>query len=145
MAFLSGTRSISSDINVTPLIDVLLVLLIIFMVITPVPVHGLDAALPQPAKESGSNVSPASPLVVQVSYRADGHPGYAINHQAMTWEELGSRLGGALNLRQDRTVFLQADAQLDLHDVVGVVNLVRRAGATEIALLTQKDCNQTAC
>ncbi|WP_263416991.1 biopolymer transporter ExbD [Terriglobus albidus] len=144
MAFTATTRGIASEINVTPLIDVLLVLLIIFMVIAPVSSQGIGAALPQPGAHTASEPVSA-PLVVQLSYGESGVPAYALNRQEMNLDEMGNRLAMAMNLRQDRTVFLQADGRFDLQEVVGAVNTIRRAGASEIALLTRKDCNQMNC
>jgi len=144
MAFTAATRSITSEINVTPLIDVLLVLLIIFMVIAPIPSRGIGAALPQPATHAAPEPV-AARLVVQLSYGGSGAPGYALNRQEMAPDEVGNRLAMAMELRQDRTVFLQADGRFDLQEVVGAVNTIRRAGASEIALLTRKDCNQMSC
>jgi len=144
MAFTASTRSISSEINVTPLIDVLLVLLIIFMVIAPIPSHGVGTALPQPATHMAPEPVSA-PLVVQLSYSGNGVPAYALNRQQMALGEVGNHLAMAMELRQDRTVFLQADERFDLQEVVGAVNTIRRAGASEIALLTRKDCNQMNC
>ncbi len=145
MAFTAGTHGTTAEINVTPLIDVLLVLLIIFMVIAPVPSHGLGAGVPQAGPGAEQDRTP-SPIVVQVSYRDDGAAGYAINQQQQAGlEELGRSLATALSPRQNRMVFLQADARLDLREVVRVVNTVRLTGASGIALLTRKDCNLAGC
>ncbi|MBW8748531.1 MAG: biopolymer transporter ExbD [Acidobacteria bacterium] len=144
MAFTAATRSIASEINVTPLIDVLLVLLIIFMVIAPIPGRGIGAALPQSATHAAMEPISA-PLVVQLYYGDRGVPAYALNRQEMAPDEVGHRLAAAMELRQDRTVFLHADERFDLQYVVGAVNTIRRAGASEIALLTRKDCNQMSC
>ncbi|MGO4214282.1 biopolymer transporter ExbD, partial [Terriglobus sp. YAF25] len=78
MAFTAATRGIASEINVTPLIDVLLVLLIIFMVIAPIPGRGMGAALSQSATHTAPEPVSA-PLVVQLSYSGGGVPAYALN------------------------------------------------------------------
>src|ERR1700731_691482 len=84
----------SSDMNVTPLIDVLLVLLIIFMVITPLTPKGLDALVPQPPPPNApKNQAPDPPIVVQVLDKGAGQaPGLKINQDDVSWDNLQQRL-----------------------------------------------------
>src|SRR5579863_2604818 len=93
MAFSIGGSSSMSEINVTPMIDILLVLLIIFMVIVPVTPKGLDALVPQPPKNPQQQQQPNDrTIVVQVLYRAGAAPMYKINETDVQKTDLLARL-----------------------------------------------------
>jgi biopolymer transport protein ExbD/biopolymer transport protein TolR len=131
MAFTANTSAPSSEINVMPLIDVLLVLLIIFMVIVPVTPHGLDTSLPQgkadrPALPPVEVRLSAGDAIVPVRYR--------IGTTEVAYADLRPRLRDLFALRQDRTLFVQADRSLSYREVAAVVGEARQAGAGTVAL-----------
>ena len=142
MAFAIGTKGGGvAEINVTPMIDVLLVLLIIFMVIQPSLQRGLESSVPQPPKDKRTQVSPPSTLVVEVlTARTGGAPVLRLNQQAYpTGAALEQALAAALATRQDRAVFVHADRGLEFAAVAQAVGWSRQAGAEQIALLCDRD------
>lgn len=133
-----AARALSSQINVTPLIDVLLVMLIIFMVIQPTLTHGLDTLLPQPPKNPVASEPNPATIVVSVASSATGEPVYSINHTSLRKEALAPRLAEIFAARNDRQIFLQGDAALDFSTIAQVVDDAHRAGIDNIAILTPR-------
>ncbi len=125
------------DINVTPMIDVLLVLLIIFMVIVPVMPHGLNGALPQ--RSVNPDHSPDAPIMVQIISARDGLVSYKINQEDVSINDLGSRLSTIFSLRANKLMCIKADDKLDFSTVANVLDIGKGAGADHIGLLTSKD------
>jgi len=135
----SGGGRYSSDINVTPMIDVLLVLLIIFMVIVPVTPKGLDALVPQPPKNPEQNQQQNDrTIVVQVLRRAGGAPEYKINETAVNKVELLPKLTEIYANRAERIMFVKGDDNLDFRYIAEVIDIGHAANVDHIGLMTPK-------
>ena len=125
------------EINVTPMIDVLLVLLIIFMVIVPAMPHGLNGALPQRSVNPAH--SPDTSIVVQIFRARDGLVSYKINQDDVSINDLGTRLSAIFSLRANKAMCIKADDELDFSTVAKVLDIGKGAGADHVGLLTSKD------
>ena len=140
MSMMVGARSTrSSEINVTPLIDVLLVLLIIFMVILPEHKMGEKTLVPQPSSESAAR-TPEPPIVIQLSnVNASQRPILKINQEEIPWEGLEARLTAVYKQREDKVAFVKGDPDVEFEYVAEAVDITHRAGADRIGLLGKKD------
>jgi biopolymer transport protein ExbD len=134
-----GGGGYSSDINVTPMIDILLVLLIIFMVIVPVTPKGLDALVPQPPKtKQPENDKTDRTIVVQILYRQGASPLYKINETDVSKAELLPRLTDIYANRAERVMFVKGDDKIDFRYVAEAIDIGRSAGVDHIGLMTPK-------
>jgi biopolymer transport protein ExbD len=142
-----GGGSYSADINMTPMIDILLVLLIIFMVIVPVTPKGLDALVPQPPKNPTQNSQPNDRvIVVQVLHRPGAAPTYKINETdvyngnggAPALKELQSRLTEIYANRAERIMFVKGDDTLDFRYIAEVIDAGRSANVDHIGMMTPR-------
>ena len=128
MAFSAGTSSrASAEINVTPLIDVLLVLLIIFMVIVPVMPRGLHSALPSPAVPGAAEVVDR-PILVEVE-QGEMAVRYLVDGVGMNRDRIVPRLVELLSRRSVRQVLVRGDARLDFGVIAGVIDAGQAAGS----------------
>jgi len=132
MGVVVGRHGIVSDVNVVPLIDILLVLLVIFMII-PHRQKGLDAAIPEQTDHPAVK-DPPETIIVQIA--SDGS--VRINQSGVQSGELQARLHGIFARRSDRVAFLQADRSLEFQAVAQVLDLMHSAGATPIGLLSSE-------
>src|SRR5437867_1138574 len=129
-------RDLSSDMNVTPLIDVLLVLLIIFMTILPEHKMGEMTLVPQPPPPDAQAANPEDQIVIQLEDAGANHPpSLKINQEPVPWDGLEARLRAVYQMRVDRVAFVRGDPDVEFEYVAEAVDITHRAGADRIGLL----------
>jgi biopolymer transport protein TolR len=138
MAFSTGgAGGFSSDINVTPMIDILLVLLIIFMAITPVSPKGLEALVPQP-RTSDHPQSPENAIVLQIIHTNTDQPTYKINETDVQRSDLRGRLQTIFSTRAAKVMFIKADKDMNFGPIANSIDIAKGAGVDHVGLITPK-------
>ena len=133
-----NTGGTMSEINVTPMIDVLLVLLIIFMVIVPVTPKGLDTLVPQPPKNKSESEPNDRTIVVQVLSNGTAATSYKINQDDYAKSALEPKLAEIFATRQEKVMFVKGDKDLDFNKVAEVIDFGHQAGVDNIGLITPR-------
>jgi biopolymer transport protein TolR len=130
-----GKKGPKSDINMTPMIDVLLVLIIIFMVITPLTPHGLEALVPQPPPPN-QKPNLADQRTVVIVLDKDGS--IKINQDPVQESDLQQRLVDIFKTRAERVVFVKGDPDLEFAPVARAIDIAHGAGIDKVGLMTPK-------
>jgi biopolymer transport protein TolR len=128
-----GRRALNAEINVTPFVDVMLVLLIIFMVTAPMLVRGEDVNLPK--TNSGPIKTDTNDAPLAITVRADGK--VFIQSEEIAVEALGEKLKAVIGEGYDKPIYLRGDAEADHGNVVDVIAEIRRAGYARVFLVTE--------
>lgn len=133
---LGGSRF--GSMNVTPLIDVLLTLLVIFMIITPITPRGDRALIPQMPPKNEKPQQNNRTVILQVLANPKGIPQLEINQQSVTWQDLDTRLIQIYKTRAQKVLFVKADKDVPWQDVAAVIDQAHGAGVDKVGLITKK-------
>jgi biopolymer transport protein TolR len=137
MAFTTGDRhGLAANINITPLIDVLLVLIIIFMIIQPAPdATGEKAVIPQPPEGEQQSPPPIRTIILQLTLGGDGSTQVRINGEPVAWKDLEARLRYIYAQRAERVAFVSADPDLAFEPVAQAIGIAHLAGVEHVGLM----------
>ncbi len=127
-----------AEMNVVPLIDILLVLLIIFMVITPLTPKGLDTLVPQPNPNQQQNQELENKTVVVQVLKTGLQTTLKINQEDASWGTLGPRLEVIFKERADKIAFVKGDNDVLFQEVARAIDVMRSAGIDKVGLITAK-------
>jgi biopolymer transport protein TolR len=125
-------KGAKGDINITPLIDVVLVLLIIFMVLTPTMLKHMTANVPRKDESSQQDVA-AAPIVLEISAKSE----LSLNMEPVAAEALGDKVGERLKHDRQKVVFFKVDDDASYGDVVKFMDIVKGAGAKTLGIITK--------
>ena len=120
--------------NIVPLIDILLVLIIIFMVITPLTPKGLDTLVPQPSTRESPPQDPKGTVVVQVALGGK----LKINQEDSSWQKLGPRIEEIFKDRAEKVAFVKGDNDVLFLDMARTIDIMKEAGIDKVGLMTAK-------
>jgi biopolymer transport protein TolR len=133
MAFGGSSKGVKNDINITPLVDVVLVLLIIFMVVTPMLQRGKDVQLPQ-SKQIDEEKKDSDPLILSLTAKKEMY----IENDPVNEAELGERIKTELTAMPGKKIQVKGDVSLTFGDVRHFMDLVRKAGAHGVSLVVEE-------
>jgi biopolymer transport protein TolR len=137
MGMAVGThKGVMADPNIVPLIDVLLVLIIIFMVITPTISQGLDTIVPQPAPPNQKENQQLLNKTIVVVVGAGGD--VMINQDKSSWDQLGPTLTKIFAQRAEKVAFVKGDDATEFADVARAISIMRASGIDHVGLITNK-------
>ncbi len=139
MAFsTAGGGPLRAEINITPMIDILLVLIIVFMVVVSMSQQkGLDAQIPQPAPKDARPQPIDRTIVIQIAWLGETQPpSLKINEESVNWENLHDRLSDIFKGRMERVAFVKGDGEVDFEYVADAIAIARNSGVQRVGLMT---------